>query len=357
MIKLNLNSRQKNIFVHIIWWILYVLIVNFLLYIDKPIQTFLIRSLLTYPIIIAVFYINAHFVIERYWAKGLYYQHIFFSLLLLAAYTLCRYLLVVYVLKSYSQYSETLFYEKFFLDTLWIALQFFLYSYGYWFALHRIRLEKDKQILSNKLLMLEKMRIETELKFLQAQINPHFLFNTFNFLYAEAIKTSPKLADSVMSLTVMMRHIIELSHDKLIPLNKEIDYIKNYIKIQQYRFDTQLNLTFEIQGEDLARFYKVPPLVFISIIENCFKYGDFSDTDTPAIIEFDITHDQVRFFTYNLKRKHFTQQYSSGIGVKNISAQLKHIFGERHSLKIKDEPNDYSIEIIIFNGYLTNNNE
>ena len=357
MIKLNLNSRQKNIFIHIIWWILYVLIVNFLLYIDKPIQTFLIRSLITYPIIIAVFYINAHFVIERYWAKGLYYQHIFFSLLLLSAYTLCRYLLVVYVLKSYSQYSETLFYEKFLLDTLWIALQFFLYSYGYWFALHRIRLEKDKQILSNKLLMLEKMRIETELKFLQAQINPHFLFNTFNFLYAEAIKTSPKLADSVMSLTVMMRHIIELSHDKLIPLNKELDYIKNYIKIQQYRFDTQLNLTFEIQGEDLARFYKVPPLVFISIIENCFKYGDFSDTNIPAIIEFDINHDQIRFFTYNLKRKHFTQQYSSGIGVKNISAQLKHIFGEGHTLKIKDEPNDYSIEIIIFNCYLTNNNE
>lgn len=352
-----LNNRQKIILQHTLWWLGYIFIINLFIYVDKPIQIIFKRLFITYPFVIALFYINAHFIIEKYWAKGLYLQHIFFSILLLLVYALCRYLLMRLFFHDYDNYSGIIFFSKFSLDTAWVALQFFLYSYGYWFGLKGIRLERDKRILSNQVLQLEKSKIETELRFLQAQINPHFLFNTFNFLYSEAIKSSPKMADSVLALTAMMRHITDLSHDKLILLSKEIEYLKNYIKIQQYRFDTQLNLIFAIENEDLARFFKVPPLIFISIVENCFKYGDFSEAESPVTIEFKITDNQIYFKTFNLKRMYVSPQKSSGIGLKNITTQLNHIYGENHLLKILDNVNDYSVELTIFNRYLTNNNE
>jgi two-component system, LytTR family, sensor kinase len=351
------NLKLMTILQHTLWWLGYISIINLFIYIDKPSFIFFIRLFITYPLIISVFYINAHFIIEKYWSKGLYIQHIIFSLLLFSGYAFCRFLLMKFFFHDYDKYSETLFFTRFSLDTAWIALQFFLYSYAYWFGLRGIRLERDKRILHSQVMQLEKSQIETELRFLQAQINPHFLFNTFNFLYSEAIKSSPKMADSVMALTSMMRHITDLSHDKLISLDKEIEYLYNYIKIQQYRFDTQLNLIFEVENQDLARFHKVPPLVFISIVENCFKYGDFSEAEFPVTITFSLTENQVHFKTFNLKRAYVSTSKSSGIGMNNIMTQLNHIYGQHHSLKILDNSNNYSVELSIFNTYLANNNE
>lgn len=357
MYKINFNHKIITILQHALWWLGYIFIINIFVYIDKPPNIAFIRLFITYPLIISVFYINAHFVVEKYWAKDLYLQHFFFSSLLFLVYYFCRYLLMNFFFHDYDKYSGTLFLSRFSLDTAWIALQFFLYSYAYWFGLRGIRLEKEKRILLSQLLELEKIKIETELQFLQAQINPHFLFNTFNFLYSEAIKSSPKMADSVLALTAMMRHITDLSHDKLISLDKEIEYLHNYIKIQQYRFDTKLNLIFDVENEDFARFHKVPPLVFISIVENCFKYGDFNELKHPVIIQFKLTNDQIYFKSYNLKRSYVSNQKSSGIGLKNIMTQLNHIYGEHHILNISDNLNDYSLELTIFNSYLANNNE
>ena len=330
MCKINLNYKLITILQHTLWWLGYIFIINIFVFVDRPPGISFIRLFITYPLIISVFYINAHFIVEKYWIRGLYLQHFFFSLLLFLIYALCRYLLMKFFFHDYDKYSGTLFLSRFSLDTVWIALQ---------------------------LLVLEKLKIETELRFLQAQINPHFLFNTFNFLYSEAIKSSPKMADSVLALTAMMRHITDLSHDKLIFLHKEIEYIYNYIKIQQYRFDTKLNLIFNVENEDFARFHRIPPLLFISIVENCFKYGDFNDLKHPVIIQFKLTNDQIYFKIYNLKRSYISNQKSSGIGLKNIMTQLNHIYGDDHTFKISDNLNDYSLEIIIFNSYLANNDE
>ncbi|CAN5134275.1 sensor histidine kinase [soil metagenome] len=346
---------------HTAAWLTYIVAENLLFllgdwgYSEGTVRVTLIRSFTTFPFAIALFYINAHLIVERYQPRHDWLRLVLATMGLLVGFAACRLILYRWGLEAMGVFDEFEVYRRyailtnhFSLDTLWIGLQYLLFSYGYWFATHTIRLEREKRQLQMDLFASERSKLQAELGFLRNQLNPHFLFNTFNFLYAESLSCSPKLADSIMSLTVMMRSVAELGRDSLVPLSQELEYMRHYLKIQQYRFDERMNLIFTVTNEDFAPTIKVPPLLFISLIENVFKYGDLSTADDPAQLTFQLEDGLVQFVCRNRKKDLAgRKELSTGIGLANIRQQLQQQYPATHQLTINDTSAHFSLELTI----------
>ncbi|GAB3781641.1 sensor histidine kinase [Spirosoma horti] len=340
---------------------LYVCLENGLFYLgtrwglDTPIRVSLIRSLTTFPFAVALFYINAHFIIARYQPHRDWGRLALATTALLVGFAACRLVLYRYGLAAVGVFDDFESYEPyailtnhFFVDTLWIGLQYLLFSYGYWFATHTIHLERQKRQLQADLFVAERAKFEAEVSFLRNQLNPHFLFNTFNFLYAESLACSPKLADSILSLTQMMRSVTELGQQPLVPLAQELTYIHHYLKIQQYRFEDGMHLQYAVENEALASSVSVPPLLFIALIENLFKYGDLSVADDCASILFSIEGNRIAFRSQNCKKDLRGRTVpGSGIGLANIQQQLNHHYPNTHRLTITDTATHFTVELAI----------
>jgi len=111
--------------------------------------------------------------------------------------------------------------------------------------------------------------MQSELRFLKSQINPHFLFNTLNNLYALTLKKSDKAPDIVLKLSEMMRYMLYECNEKRVPLKKEVNYIKNYLDLEALRQGKSVRIDFEVNGTVSDQ--KVAPLMFIPFLENSFN--------------------------------------------------------------------------------------
>ena len=125
--------------------------------------------------------------------------------------------------------------------------------------------------INDRLRETERQKLNTELSFLKAQINPHFLFNTLNTIYSLAIEQSSKTADAVVKLSSLMRYVMREADTHWVPLAKEFSYVENYVALQQLRLDDTVTVDFSITGKPNGQ--QIAPLILISFIENAFKYG------------------------------------------------------------------------------------
>lgn len=125
--------------------------------------------------------------------------------------------------------------------------------------------------INDRLKQTEREKLNTELSFLKAQINPHFLFNILNTIYSLAIEQSNKTADAVVKLSSLMRYVMREADTEFVPLMKELNYIENYVALQQLRLDDTAEIDFKIKGRPNGQ--QIAPLILISFIENAFKYG------------------------------------------------------------------------------------
>ena len=192
----------------------------------------------------------------------------------------------------------------------------------------------------------EKENIKSELQFLKAQLNPHFLFNTLNTIYALSVKKSPDTSEAIVDLSELMRYMLYEADKDLVPLNKEIDYIKSYIQLQRLRLADSENVSLKITGEDRGR--AVPPLLFISFIENAFKYGTDYKGKTFVKINLDVTDESV-FLNVKNKIGIFKEPTSnSGIGLENIRNQLELIYPALHKLEVKNDGGNYEVSLTIY---------
>ncbi|MDF4204646.1 histidine kinase [Maribacter sp. SA7] len=198
----------------------------------------------------------------------------------------------------------------------------------------------------NLRLSVEKESIKSELQFLKAQLNPHFLFNSLNTIYALSVKKSPDTSEAIVDLSELMRYMIYEADKDLVPLNKEIDYIKSYIQLQRLRLSDSENVSLKITGEDRGR--AVPPLLFISFIENAFKYGTDYKGKTYVKITLTITDASVYLNVKNKIGIFKEPTKNSGIGLENIRNQLELIYPGLHNLKVDNDGKDYEVSLTIY---------
>jgi hypothetical protein len=192
----------------------------------------------------------------------------------------------------------------------------------------------------------EKHYLETELKFLRAQIQPHFFFNTLNNIYSLTLKKSDQAPDIILKLSDLMSYMLYESTAPLVPLSKEIDYLRNYLDVEQLRFGHRLTIDFSIKGATTG--VQIPPMILILFLENSFKHGvKHNISDILLTIYLKVETDYLFFHVENPvsedewppARFPAAQQAADnkGIGLKNVRRRLDLLYGDRYILDIREE--------------------
>ena len=207
------------------------------------------------------------------------------------------------------------------------------------FAEDWFQLEARKKEIENE-------KLTAELRFLKAQINPHFLFNTLNNLYYLAFTQSPNTTVVIDKLSQMMRYMIYDSNHPKVPLSKEIEYMENYISLEKLRLDDQVPITFEVTGNPLG--VMIEPFLFITFLENAFKHG--VSTAAPSWVEISIALIQNRC-TYTVKNSLLPKKIDaidkSGIGLQNLRRRLELSYPSQHAFQVTETPDSYTVELTL----------
>ncbi|MEZ4968623.1 MAG: histidine kinase [Flavobacteriaceae bacterium] len=142
--------------------------------------------------------------------------------------------------------------------------------------------------LEHRLKAIKNEKLKSEVSYLKAQINPHFLFNSLNSIYALTLKKSDKAPQAVLKLSDMMRYVVSESDTENVPLEKEIKYISDYVALQQLRMAKNVDFIFDVKGNAVGK--EIAPIILINYVENAFKFG--VNPDTPSKIHIFITVDE-----------------------------------------------------------------
>lgn len=206
--------------------------------------------------------------------------------------------------------------------------------------------QKQRKILEAQKLQLEVEKSEANLNFLKAQINPHFLHNTLNFLYAKSLPYSGELSEGILTLSDIMRYALSEGNARegKAPLKDEIEHVRNVIKINQLRFSNKLNVNFEVTG--VLDHAMIIPFVLITLVENAFKHGDLQKQEHPIDIKLNVNGNKISFFCRN-KKKTGPKELSTGVGLENIKKRLDLAYGDKYKFLVKDDPEFYTIELTI----------
>ncbi len=196
----------------------------------------------------------------------------------------------------------------------------------------------DSQKKEAQLEMQKTALIESELKFLKMQINPHFLFNSLNNIYALSISNSKKTPESIHSLSEMLRYVIYDCEIPKVPIEKEIHYIENFINLFKLRSSKPFKITFTNQLERTN--LMVAPMLFIIFIENAFKHSGIEKGGEAFVTVKLYSVDTTVIFSVenSLPKEYINKDKSSGIGLQNAKKRLEITYPNKHDLKIENEP-------------------
>ena len=187
-------------------------------------------------------------------------------------------------------------------------------------------------------------KLQAELKFLKAQIHPHFLFNTLNNLYALTLKKSSNSPEVVLKLSELLNYMLYECNVPLAPLRKEIDLIKNYISLERLRYGKRLDISLNIGGDIHGKM--IAPLLLLPFVENSFKHG-VSGLTSKAWVSMDIQvkGNQLVMKVDNSKSngKGEDLDYKEGIGLTNVKRRLELLYEGRYDLKILDTDDSYLV--------------
>ncbi|MCE7990883.1 MAG: histidine kinase [Roseivirga sp.] len=180
-------------------------------------------------------------------------------------------------------------------------------------------------------LQLAQDNVQLELSFLKAQLNPHFLFNTLNNLYGLIIQErTDKSAQTVSRLSDFMRYTLHDSGEKLVPFEKEMELIKNYIELEQLRLNkTKISFEFDTDGT----VENLPPLLFLPLLENAFKYVDDYGSNNFIMIRINAFHNKLDFLVRNSFDMEQKVAEVGGVGHSNLKKRLALHFPNNHSFK------------------------
>jgi hypothetical protein len=222
-------------------------------------------------------------------------------------------------------------------DNWWRALQPIVFSFIAWALLETLKRERETE-------QLKKERIQAELLFLKTQINPHFLYNTLNYMYAMAYPVSDALAQAIVKLSNLMRYMLHNSVDGMIDLQLEIDYLHNYIEIYKLRFQESFFVDFKVEGVFAGK--RVASLMLIPFVENAFKHGVVDDAGKPVTIIINANNSSLFFSVINYTG--FGDKDSAGgIGLANIRRRLELIYPNAHELLIDQNDQLYKATLKI----------
>ncbi|MDX2304144.1 MAG: histidine kinase [Microscillaceae bacterium] len=296
----------------------------------------------------AAAYFNLYFLIPKFLYVGKYKAYLF---LMIVTILVCSVLIVSgYYLNAYV--SRLTFFQlfnkqpdKFFIFFSTNALPSTL---GSMTLAMSVKLTKNWLSAEKKRLILEKENVETELKYLKSQINPHFLFNTINSIFVLIHKNPDLASESLASFSNMLRYQLYECNDWEIPLHKDLQFLENFIELETLRInENQTELIFEINHTS-SQNMKIAPFILLPFVENAFKHVSRGRTQ-KNFIKMYLEVDVCSMLRLSIENSRDTSEIhkKSGIGLKNVQRRLNLIYPNKYHLTIESDLKTFKIVLLI----------
>lgn len=329
--------NRRPVYHTLFWLTLYGTMVGTSLRQGIPLSTTLCNETIQGFFFAALVYFNLLYLIPNYLAR---HAFIYFGLVLAA----CAIVTPIEVLVLYLVYSGapeiqenvreqqlSIYLVNVFVTILSTVLRVVM---DWW------RYQTEKQVLMTQ-------TMQSELRFLKSQINPHFLFNTLNNLYALTLKKSDKAPEIVLKLAEIMRYMLYECNERRVHLSKEIHYLYNYLDLERLRQPKDAEIRFVVEGHVSEQL--VAPLMFVPFVENSFKHGINHATAGGFVrLRLSVQGEDLEFFIENSKVEQMprpSHPRSGGIGLANVRQRLELLYPGNYDLEIQDEPNRYAVTL------------
>lgn len=211
-----------------------------------------------------------------------------------------------------------------------------------------IKIIKDAYQASRMSAQLQQEKMEAELQFLKSQINPHFFFNTLNNLYSLIVQKSDNAGDVVLKLSDLMSYMIYNTRNDVVPLKKELEYIQNYIELEQLRHGQQIDLKITFEG--IKEGQVVAPLMLIPFVENAFKHGMTKGSrENFLTLHFQVVDGLLNFTSVNslATSTQNKMEIRSGIGLHNVRRRLELLYPDGHTLDIEHTHEHFKVVLTL----------
>lgn len=331
----------KKIAIHTIGCILFILLpVLFSPLTIFSLETFtnplILRDILTYVLFILFFYANYYFIPTFYFQK----KYVEYTVILIIIGLSILFIPTLFFSTFISEYKNNTALNELHLNYYLVNLNRNLFIYtSIVFATLTI-------LINGRLKTYHQDKLNAELAYLKAQINPHFLFNTLNSIYSLAIEKSNHTPTAIVKLSSMMRYVISEAAGRFVPLEKEMIYINSYIELQKLRLDNTAIVNYSFTGNTENK--EIAPLVVLPFIENAFKHGVNPEATSQIDIQFSVSEENLYMHVFNLKVPHINNpEHRTGFGLENSKKQLKLIYPNKHTLTIEDKEHSFSVTLKI----------
>lgn len=209
-----------------------------------------------------------------------------------------------------------------------------------------IKLMKYWYVKQARNLELQKENIASQLQLLKAQVHPHFLFNTLNNVYAHAQVGSSSAPTLIAGLSDMLRYMLYECDTPLVPLDKELKMVQDYVLLERVRYGNKLDVNIQVTGN--TKDARIAPLLLLPFIENCFKHGASQMIEQPWVsLQITIEGDWMRMKLLNGKAPGVKVSPEGGIGIANVMKRLEYMYPERHQLVINNEEEVFIVNLRI----------
>ncbi len=326
---------------HIIYWSFALLLCILLIGYRSNWQEAVFLTLIFSPISIGSAYLITHYLLGKYLIRGRYGRFFLYIVYIVVASFFLLILINTGIFIFVADYQFklmppatqdllTLFVTLFLLVTLFVAIQ----SVRLWNLAYQ---EKEQAL---------KSAAEAELRFLKTQLHPHFLFNTLNNLYVLTLEKSNKAPQLVLKLSNLLDYILSAGKSKMVEVVQEIKIMNDFIYLESLRYADRLSLKrrIDIPPNITA---EIPPMILITIVENCFKHGAMNNA---GIVEIDINmyvHDSMLNIKCSNTYVPDSVKKPIGIGLINIQKQLDYLYGKHYELYTKKKGQLFHLQLTI----------
>jgi len=316
---------------HLLFWLFAFFFAFDLLEYGYDTYTAIGLSLVEVMIHVIIFYFNLHILIPRVLTPKGSRLYIISLLVFLFA------ILPPYLFSELGYYliaeSETRIILSFTLN----YILYILISFLYWY-LTLYQQEKQHR------LSLQNEKLQAELLFLKSQVSPHFLFNSLNNIYSLSVIKHDNAPVMIEKLSDILRYVIYEGKRNEVLLEREVELINNYIDLQLLKkLKAEKNIAISVKGLNGSQ--KIAPLILINIVENCFKHSDIAyNKDGFLKVKIRIENNLLKFSTQNSFKE---SNKKAGIGLENVSQQLKHSYPKMHQLDIFNSDGVFKVELQI----------
>lgn len=334
-----MNRFWKYKFDHVIFWtatIGFHMFTRIDMIIEAGFDQFVLEIAIRNGLLALLIYSNAMLFIPRYAQQKKIVAYAFLLLVALALYVLLKNVHDVY-LNGYvlgDESRRSLFYNT-----------YYNFSIGLFYLAFSVALQLSREWYYQRELI-RKMEIEkltSELEYLKAQINPHFVFNSINTIYFQIDKYNVVARESLSAFSEMLRYQLYECNGNEIPIEKELVYLRNYVALQRMRKDENYAISYEV-GEDIHGF-TISPLLFMPFVENAFKHVSHYADNNEVRIRIDRHENKIELSVFNTKESKTIVNGYKGIGLNNAQRRLDLLYKNRHELVIDDKTDHFEVRL------------